>query len=229
MRVLLLGPLILIFCVNCSQPQNTEAAGTLPGDSKLQGVTLQDTIVTVSRGGRSETFRIKRDLVHEIRSFLLVYHKFGDTLSYSFEDSVDITNSGRKNRYTTSIAAYDDGFLVSNHIWDHGAIIWYDTMLVNDRFEYYWDDSVFYALKPNSQFYIAYKYFSEFVSKPLDTTPDGGKSVIDHFLQYKSDSVYWRNEIANFNGRLVGNLSAESGGLYIWDKRVRRFIDFYQP
>jgi hypothetical protein len=226
MKILLVS-LIPILIASCAQTQVADSTG----DNRIiQGVTLQDTIVTITRGEKTQISRIKRDLVRDIDNFLLVYTEFNDTLEYSFEDSVSITGTGRKNRYTTSITPFGDGFLVSNRIWESNSIIWYDTMLVNDRFQYYWDDSVFYALKPNSQFYIAYEYFREFVQDPLDTNTESGKGLVDFFLRREySDSVYWKTTLADFDGRLISNLSSESAGLYIWDKRLGRFIDFYQP
>ena len=80
--------------------------------------------------------------------------------------------------------------------------------------------------------YIAYKYFKDFVEKPLDSTSHifvYGKLNVLGNMKSKSDSAYWKTYLANFKGRLIINLSDVDHDWLIWDKRQEKFIHFYEP
>lgn len=215
---------MVVGLANCSQSRN--------GETSVTPVAISDTIVSIENGNTIKKYSIKRELVGDIHDCLEVIKQFADKLEYYSEDSVDITGTGEQSIYTTSIVSQGDGFLVTNRIKSDKQTIWLDTMLINDRLQYYWDDDVYYALKPGSQFCLAHEYFRQFVEDPLDSNAEQYGYLKQFFLQTiddKSDSAYWASHLNGFSGRTIRNLSPESPTSYIWDNRKRRFIQFYAP
>ena len=216
--------LVIVGQLGCSQSQT--------GTKYLTSIQYTDKVLTIYKDEQTKHYNVDDELVSEIIELVNVIHQVNYRLEYFSENKIDITGTGTEDTYSTSIRSFQGGFLVTNTIKQDNKTIWIDSLLINDRVQYYWDDSLFYTLKPYSQFYIAYKYFKEFIEKPLDTSTENykiAKSIFYGLNDISSDSTYWDNYLPSFKGRLIRNLSVESPGLYIWDNRESRFINFYEP
>jgi hypothetical protein len=216
---------ILVIMICCNNGHNVKTS-----TNTLR--TIEDTLMQFQINGEKKEYRVRKNIVIDLVDFKRVMEKYSSNLMYKSQSSLEITGEGYNNYYSTLIQKFNDGFLVSNTIKQNDSIIWMDTLSINDRVWYYWDDSVFFKLKPYSQFFIAYKYFSEFVGENFDTTSNfyhNGKYVIHALIKYDTDSAYWNNYLGNFKGRLIYKMSIEDPGTYIWDKRLHKFIDFYEP
>ena len=150
---------------------------------------------------------------------------------YNSLDSAIITGEGSFNQYKTSITETDKGSLIVHEISQGNTIIWKDTLVVNDNVSYYWQDSIFDKLKPYSYFFIAYRYFRNFVDETYINSSVvssyGNEATI--FYSNNTDSNYWNKELKKFKGRLISNLSIEDQGWFIWDKRYKKFSEYENP
>ncbi|MBN1184602.1 MAG: hypothetical protein JXB49_20075 [Bacteroidales bacterium] len=203
-------------------------------DSKviLTKVSDSDTIINIRIKGILREYIVHKHTLEQIPDLQNVIDKFSNKLEYKSEKSDDITGEGIHNLYETTIKQKGDGFIVTNTIKQNDTVIWIDTLTVNDNIWYYWEDSVFFQLKPYSQFYIAYKDFNDFVGERFDTTTElykNNKMIIHNYIGYENDSAYWKDYLGNFKGRIIYNLTYEDGGIYLWDKRQRKFIPIYEP
>jgi hypothetical protein len=191
-----------------------------------------DTLIKLTIDGINKEYLVHKKTIKDLSDFQKVILKFSNVLEYKSNEKLDITGEGFGNNYATSIKKHNDGFLVTNTISQNDSLIWIDTLLVDDRVWYFWEDSVFFKLKPHSQFYIAYKYFSDFVTEQFDTTKelykDNGR-IIRNYIDYDEDPRYWDKYLGNFKGRLINNLSIEDAAIYMWDARKRKFIAIYEP
>jgi len=195
-------------------------------------VSENDTVINLTIKGASKDFIIHKTTLSQISDLQEVLDKFSNKLEFKAEKSFDITGDGIEDEYETTIKQKNDGFLVTNTIKQNDSIIWLDTLTVDDNIWYYWEDSIFFQLKPYSQFYIAYKDFNSFVGEKFDTTTDlykSNKMIIHNYIGYDNDSAYWNDYLGNFKGRVIYNLTYEDGGIYLWDKRQQKFIPIYEP
>jgi hypothetical protein len=203
-------------------------------DSKviLTKVSDGDTIINIRIKGILREYIVHKHTLKQIPDLQNVIDKFSNKLEYKSEKSDDITGEGIHNLYETIIKQKGDGFIVTNTIKQNDTVIWIDTLTVNDNIWYYWEDSLFFQLKPYSQFYIAYKDFNNFVGERFDTTTElykNNKMIIHNYIGYENDSAYWKDYLGNFKGGIIYNLTYEDGGIYLWDKRQRKFIPLYEP
>jgi hypothetical protein len=215
--------LIIFIVLGCSRHN---------GNGNLLKGSVNDTIIQISMNGTSKNYIVHKTTLKQIPDLQKVIDKFSDKLEYKSEKFSEITGEGFQNIYETTIKQKDDGFLVTNIIKQNDTIIWHDTLSIDDNIWYYWEDSVFFQLKPYSQFYIAYKDFIDFVGEKFDTTTDlyrNNKMIIHNYVGYENDSAYWDYYLGNFKGRVIYNLTYEDGGIYLWDKRQRKFIPIYEP
>ena len=195
-------------------------------------ISEKDTLIHLTLNGVIKEYRIAENSINELIEFQNVINVFNQKLEFQSKDSTEITGEGLFNNYSTLIKEHKDGFLVTHTIEQNSSIIWFDTLLVDDRVWYFFDDSLFFQLKPYSQFYIAYKYFREFIGEKFDTTTEfykSNKAIIHGVINYHKNTAYWNNYLGNFKGRIVTKLSIEDADAYIWDKMQKRFITFYEP
>jgi hypothetical protein len=212
--------LIVLGCANHDSKNNTLK------------VSENDTVINLTIKGTSKDFIIHKTTLGQISDLQNVLDKFSNKLEFTSEKSFDITGEGIEDEYKTTIKQKNDGFLVTNTIKQNDSIIWLDSLTINDDIWYYWEDSVFFQLKPYSQFYIAYKDFNSFVGEKFDTTTElykNNKMIIQNYIGYENDPAYWNDYLGNFKGRVIYNLTYEDGGIYLWDKRQRKFIPICEP
>jgi hypothetical protein len=191
-----------------------------------------DTLIKINLKGTINDFVFQKSSLRyiDIRDFQNTINQFKNKLEFKSHKIIEITGEGHSNDVYIWINESKDGFLVINSIQQNDTTIWNDSLLVNDDIWYYWEDSVFFRLKPYSQFYIAHKYFRDFVGEPFDTTFDFKQyTKLFYYINYTQDSTYWNNYLGNFKGRLIKNLSPESADTYIWDRRQRKFIVIHEP
>ena len=223
MRVIFLV-VVITGQVSCSQISN-DTTSTI-------SIKFSDKVLTLQKDGESKYYNVDDELTPDISDFVKTINELDYKLEYFKESKIDVTGTGTESICTTSITRFQDGFLVANTIKHHNKEIWKDTLLINDRVNHYWNDSLFYTLKPYSQFYITHKYFKEFIEKPFDPSTEEYK-VAKHIFyglnDIGSDSAYWDKYLIDFKGRLIRKLSIESPGLHIWDSGDNRFINFYEP
>jgi hypothetical protein len=216
--------ILFIFTLNCSNIQRNP-------DSSLK-LAGKDTLINFTINGISKNYLVHKTTLSYLKDFQTFIDSISNNLEYNSVNKLQITSEGILNEYTTHIVKNKNGFLVTNTITQNDTIIWKDTLTIDDRVWYYWEDSIFFQLKPYSQFYIAYKDFRNFIGEPFDTASElynSNKSVIHALIDYDKDPQYWDKYLGDFKGRLINNLSIEDGGIYIWDKRQKKFIDFYEP
>jgi hypothetical protein len=215
--------LLILIALSCSCVGNKSSSAK---------ASLNDTIISLQINGNYKEYVIHKNTLKQIPDFQTVINKFSNKLEYKSEKAYEITGEGIQNNFETTIKQKVEGFIVTNTIKQNDSIIWLDTLLVDESIWYYWEDSIFFQLKPYSQFYIAYKYFTDFVGERFDTTSElyrTNKMIIHNYIGYDKDPIYWDRYLGNFNGRVIYNLSYEDGGIYLWDKRKRKFIPIYEP
>jgi len=224
--------IILIFALtSCSKKQVLQSDSSNGKVDIVSFSLLKDTLIKKINGKTVQTYILSKDMKNELKDFPRIMNKYND-FEYNSTDSVEIIGDGEKNLFKTRIGKRKDGLFVKHTIMQRDNIIWNDSLLIDDSFSYYWTDSLFYKLKPYSEFYIAYKHFRSFVEGPLDKTSDRfttGKIMVLNKFNSKSDSIYWNDYLANYKGRLITNLSVEDNDWLIWDKRQKAFIHFYEP
>jgi hypothetical protein len=200
-----------------------------PPTEQLSG----DTTITLVIKGDPVTFAISHQSLGSVGGMQNIIDKFQHHLRYDSETVNNVTGRGVIDKCRSTIEPQNDGFLVTHRIWRNDSLIWYDTLLINDRISYYWNnDSIYFKLKPIFQFYTAYKYFRYFVEARIDTNSEfynQGRGVIRNIIGYESDPAYWDKYLGSFTGRGISKLSIADGGLYLWDERKKKFIDFYEP
>jgi hypothetical protein len=202
--------------------------------SNVMKLSENDTIITLNLKGKSEKLIVRKTTYHMISDIQSVINKYYDNLEYTSNITGDITGEGISDEAETTIRKKGDGFLVTNTIRQNDSIIWMDTLSVDNKISYYWDpdSTAFFQIKPYSQFYIALRYFSNFVGPKFDTTNEfylDNKTVIHDYIGYDKNPEYWEKYLSGFKGNIIYNLSYEDGGVYMWDKRIRKFILIYEP
>ena len=191
-----------------------------------------DTLILLRINNHIENFHIKRKANTDFKEFQHLIDKYGKNLFYSNKALFDITGEGKDNICESEIRQYNDGFLLKNTISKNDTLIWTDSIVINDNQSYWFQcDTLYFKLKPYSLFYVGYlivKY--TFIYDKIDSTSYIYNDFISN-LKYNNDedTLYWKDYLYNFKGRVIYKLSPSDPDSYIWDKRQRKFILIHSP
>jgi len=222
--------LLIFLFLGCSNSQKTKNQTLKVRVDSISFRLAGNSLIKEINGKAVENYTLSEAMKNELKDFPRVINNHINTV-YNFLDSAIITDEGTFNQYKTSITETDKGSLIVHEILQGKTIIWKDTLVVNENVSYYWQDSIFDKLKPYSYFFIAYKYFRNFVDETYINSSVvssyGNEATI--FYSNNTDSNYWNKELKNFKGRLISNLSIEDQGWFIWDKRYKKFSEYENP
>lgn len=230
-RISILIILVSFVFLSCTKKTAIRSSLTNTNSNVVSFVLYNDTLIKRLNGKIIWKYIVAKEMKDKLNDFPQIINQFAD-YEYSSTDSAEILGDSPKNLYKTWIGKRGDDVVVRHIIMSNDNVVWNDSLVIDESFSYYLTDDLFNQLKPYSGMYIAYKYFKDFVEKPLDSTSHiffhGRMSVLRN-LNSKSDSAYWKTYLANFKGRLIINLSDVDHDWLIWDKRQEKFICFYEP
>lgn len=217
--------------LSCTKSPAIRSNITNTNSNIVSFVLYNDTLIKRLNGKIIRKYVVAKEMKDQLNDFPQIINQFSDD-EYSSIDSAQILGDAPKNLYKTWIGKRGEDIVVRHIIMSNDNVIWNDSLVIDESFSYYLTDDLFNQLKPYSGMYIAYKYFKDFVEKPLDSTSHifyYGKISVLRNLNSRSDSTYWKTYLANFKGRLIINLSDVDHNWLIWDKRQEKFINFYEP
>ncbi len=216
---------------SCTQKQTTHNDRI---NENLDSVSFElncDTLFMKSYGKIIQKYILTSEMRTGLNDFPTIIDSFIEK-EFSITDSAYIIGDEKKNLYKTWIGITGENVVVRHVIMKNNTTVWNDSLVIDDSFSYYFEDDLFNQLKPYSGLYIGYKYFRTFIDEPLDSSSyrfREGKANILRRLDSRLDSIYWKDYLANFKGRLITNLSDVDHDWLIWDDRREEFVSFYEP
>ena len=230
-KISILIILVSFVLLSCTKKTAIRSNITNTNSNLVSFVMCNDTLIKRLNGKIIRKYIVAKEMKDQLNDFPQIINQFAND-EYSSIDSAQILGDSPKNLYKTRIGKRGGDVVVRHIIMSNDNVVWNDSLVIDNSFSYYLTNDLFNQLKPYSGMYIAYKYFKDFVEKPLDSTSHifvYGKLNVLGNMKSKSDSAYWKTYLANFKGRLIINLSDVDHDWLIWDKRQEKFIHFYEP
>jgi hypothetical protein len=195
-------------------------------------ITEFDTILRYTINGETKDYLLNRWLFSYLKDFPDVIDKYGYSLTFTHQDSLDITGDGNIEQYNTTIKQKGDGFVITNTIKQTNTIIWLDSLFVeNEYWAELWDDSVYYELLPYSSFYLNIYRHENFVDDFRDLTSEENIGLKSFFISYLNkgydDTEYWEKYLDEFRGRTITKMCKIAPSVYMWSDKLQKFVPVY--
>ncbi|MBS1634670.1 MAG: hypothetical protein JST26_02030 [Bacteroidetes bacterium] len=215
--------------------------GCQSGDTAKQEGALFDSLATpkkyftvlVHEGGKTSGFEFSQDAWVDsahFQNFLNIY--YGKPAAFDTVYTDDVTGDGIADSIHFHVAKVDGDYTAWSGIRSKGKTVFGDTIMLDRDFEamYFGVDSIPKTIEPYMSLYICYT-LKDFVQdwKPADMSMEDIRAFFFNFLDNKADTLYWREDLKRYKGKLVGNISFMDGDSYIWDERKQAFLLFYSP
>jgi len=201
-----------------------------------------DTIIRLTIHSGIRSFNVKKKTRFDFKDFQTFLNDFSNKpLDFKETQNIDVTGDSIPEQVVTTVSMQGKACMVRARILSGTKALYTDTMTIKEdaAFALFWNqDSVYFKLKPYSDFYLGMCNKSILNDLNPDNVNYEGWMEIFHarqrdlLKQEGLDSLNIEKRISewdDYKGKLVFRFGMLDRDIRIWDKHKNKFVDFYEP